>query len=483
MRGAIHLSGQDIHTTSPPPHRRGGATQLVGGGVNPLSSSNMLPKKISDVLKVVSPRKLAGTSYHSSSRFSVLREHSRSTSRSQRHRSVSQKRPLETEPLTQLSHPQETSSQTPHTAEKLTIELEAEKIENLKVELVKVASICDKIDKDLEGAPFSHEIKEMFGNILTAVRHLGTIQGSLFPNKPVPVQPKPSFSNISYASVASANPHEYQHAKKTRTEQPETNSETHQEKLSENDKKYYKFKETVKDAEKATLIFNLDLGKSPIMNQDTMSTRASLALSKMAAKKENAQTTVPSEAAREVIDDALGMAQGIAFYGKQTKTYRNKNDPVNSGAFCTLPVRYDFKDKNVRSNVEKVLRDTCAINCATPYPLILRECMRQTVEQVKQAYPGAAVRVNVDAHNFCLKVAKKMPNADSYEYLRKHLPLPVEALEVNAKKLPENFHFTVDLTPTPPRLSRRDLAAPIEKPQTEPNSLPQEDGGNKPVQT
>ena len=442
----------------------------------------MLPKKISDVLRVVSPRKLAGTSYHSSSRFSALRDHSRSTSRSLRHRSVSQKRPLETEPSSDFPPSQEPFISEPTVQEKLTIEIDVERMESLKFELVKVASICDKVNKDIDDAPFSPEIKGVLGDLLTAVRHLGAIQGNLLPNKPTPPPPRPTFTNISYASAAGANVHAQQNAKKTRTEQQQPNSvQVPQEKLSEEDKKYYKFKDVVREAEKATLIFNLDLGKSPIMNQDTMSTRASLALSKMAAKKENSSTSVPSEAARDVIDDALGMVQGLSFYGKQTKTYRNKNDIENSGAFCTLPARYDFKDKNTRTNVEKVLRETCGVNCATPYPLVLRECMKQTVEHVKKSFPGAAVRVNVDAHNFCLKVAKKMPGSDSYEYLRKHLPLPAAALDVSAKKLPENFNFEIDLNHSPPRLSRREQAEIAGKETTETN--PPSDGSEKSKET
>ncbi len=49
-----------------------------------------------------------------------------------------------------------------------------------------------------------------------------------------------------------------------------------------------------------------------------------------------------------------------------------------------------------------------------------------------------------------------MPGQDLYEYLRKHLQLPAAALETGAKKLPEDFVFEINLSPTPPRLSRKD---------------------------
>ena len=215
--------------------------------------------------------------------------------------------------------------------------------------------------------------------------------------------------------------------------------------------KQRKFREAVRDAEKSTLLFNLDLGRTPIMNHDTMSTRASLALSKMAAKTENNNTSIPSEESRETLDDVLSLAKGITFFGKQTKTYRNPKDPENSGAFCTLPVKYDFKDRDTRAKAESILRERCKVNCATPYPVILRECIKQAVNAVKTKSPGSAVRANVDAKNLTLKLSKKKPGESDYAYWQNPIPLPSEAYDISAKKVPEGFTFKIDLTPTPIR--------------------------------
>ena len=54
-----------------------------------------------------------------------------------------------------------------------------------------------------------------------------------------------------------------------------------------------RFKEAVKDAERSTLIFNLDMGQVPIMNQETISKKATLALASMAAKIEGKLTSTP----------------------------------------------------------------------------------------------------------------------------------------------------------------------------------------------
>jgi hypothetical protein len=51
------------------------------------------------------------------------------------------------------------------------------------------------------------------------------------------------------------------------------------------DPKQKLFKESIRDAERSTLVFNLDMGKVPIMNKETISKKATLSHTSMAAKK------------------------------------------------------------------------------------------------------------------------------------------------------------------------------------------------------
>jgi hypothetical protein len=46
------------------------------------------------------------------------------------------------------------------------------------------------------------------------------------------------------------------------------------------------FRDAVKAAESSTLVFNLNMGRVPIMNKETMKTKATLALTSMAASRE-----------------------------------------------------------------------------------------------------------------------------------------------------------------------------------------------------
>jgi hypothetical protein len=56
---------------------------------------------------------------------------------------------------------------------------------------------------------------------------------------------------------------------------------------TEEERKLRKFGEAIRDAERSTLCFNLDIGNVPKLNKHTISEKASLALAKMAAAEEN----------------------------------------------------------------------------------------------------------------------------------------------------------------------------------------------------
>ncbi len=105
---------------------------------------------------------------------------------------------------------------------------------------------------------------------------------------------------------------------------------------TEEEKKVRKFNEAIRDAERSTLCFNLDLGNTPIMNKDTISERASLALTKMAAKVESKGRSIPSHENIESLDDITSMVTKMELYGSKTQTYKGRD----STGFCTVPVKY-----------------------------------------------------------------------------------------------------------------------------------------------
>jgi hypothetical protein len=362
--------------------------------------------------------------------------------------------------------------------------LSAGNIEELNLNIGKVTSLCDKIDDSLRTAD-DGPVKDVLQDISNAIRLVNKNHevickghnenagaGAALGNGPGPGSVTGSM--VSLGTIP----------KKNRTEtpvslDPDKNRDIFPDEVMEiraaaprlfvrpkiTNPEHIKFCEAVTKAESSTLIFNLDLGRVPIMNVDTMSNRATLALAAMAAKADNMVGAVPSEDTVATIDDILSMSKDIEFFGRKTKTYTNSKDE-KSGSFCTIPVKYEFSDRDTRIEAEKFLRTKCGAHCTTPYPTVLRECIRQTAEQVKKKFPGNQVKIMVDAEKFCLKVAKREQPADNgsgdgsgagasagagagtgartgkpvkWDYLTEHVRLPAEAFNIAARKVPEGF--------------------------------------------
>jgi hypothetical protein len=183
------------------------------------------------------------------------------------------------------------------------------------------------------------------------------------------------------------------------------------------------------------------MGRVPLLNTETIEKKATLALTTMAAKAEKSSTSIPSEEAITAIDDVLSVTTGHCFYGSVTKTYINPKDAA-SGSFCTVPVRYTFKDQRTRVQAETILRTTCNVNCTTPYPPILRECMKQTGEFFRGFYNTDFVGVTVDSGKMALKVSYKPSKVAKWVPHDKLIPIPEEALNITARRPPLGFKMS-----------------------------------------
>ena len=134
------------------------------------------------------------------------------------------------------------------------------------------------------------------------------------------------------------------------------------------DPKVKAFSEAVKAAERSTLVFNLDMGIQKTLNEKTILEKATLALTSAAALVEGNQAHRPSAEAVEALDDVLSIAKSVSLFGRTTKPYRNmsKKEDVRNGRFCTIPVKYDFKNKDSRIEAESVLRSRCKFSALHP---------------------------------------------------------------------------------------------------------------------
>jgi hypothetical protein len=239
---------------------------------------------------------------------------------------------------------------------------------------------------------------------------------------------------------------------------------------TEEEKKHRKFNEAIKDAERSTLCFNLDMGNTPIMNKNSISEKACLALARMAAAVEGKKGPVPSQDKIEALDDITSLVTNMEFYGSNTKTYTVKGKDNKDGkgkddvSFCTVPVKYQFKDRETKTFAEKTLRETCKVKCSTPYPAIVRECIKQVVDHVRLSHPQDYVRVSVVPKEFSLKVSRRPPGKDLPWY---HYPdllrLPNEALDINVRKVPDGLRMF--FLPSEPQ-ETMSIGSPIKSPKS-----------------
>jgi hypothetical protein len=150
----------------------------------------------------------------------------------------------------------------------------------------------------------------------------------------------------------------------------------------------------------------------------------------MAAAAEGKNRSIPSPDAVAAIDDLTSMVTNMEFYGNQ------------------------------KAFAEKTLRETCKVKCTTPYPAVVRECIKQVVAHVRQYHPGDFVKVSVVPKEFSLKVSRRPPGKDLkwYDYLDL-LRLPEEALDVNLRKAPEGIRMfylpSKEMSSSPPRKERQ----------------------------
>ena len=118
-----------------------------------------------------------------------------------------------------------------------------------------------------------------------------------------------------------------------------------------------KVKKHLRETERKTIIYDLDLGNAPTINKDMISRKVTIALHEKA--KEGNHNWAISDAS-EMINDTLSCSQ-LEFLGSGTRKFYNNRDKTDkqNGKMCTVPVRMDFKNKETRVQAESSLRSIC----------------------------------------------------------------------------------------------------------------------------
>jgi hypothetical protein len=430
------------------------------------------PFLVTTVLRQLSPRKTLGTSFFAPNPYTLLREPSPAPSVNSdadfRSRLGSIKRKNNDE--VSVLYASIAAATDSHTGTVPVISMHDPFVDKVNVDVVKVNSLMEKVSNDLGKIEVQPEVACILNELREAVciiaKNQGEIVNKLTAGNQATTQapalavstirqgPKEGIVMTSLGNIAKKQRYDLGPkllpgsadsskdwlpavpARKGKSGVPTSDPEPEQ------DPKLKLFKESIRDAERSTLVFNLDMGKVPIMNKETISKKATLSLTSMAAKKEKKNTSIPSDDAVAAIDDVLSVTTGMQFFGAQTKTYKHPSDP-NSGLYCTIPVKYEFESKDDRIRAETVLRDVCDIHCATPYPPMIRERIKQIITKVKQEHPNNLVKVTVDTNSLVFKAAhrasSKGEGKGNWVHYKQPIPIPESAMDVNIRRVPEGF--------------------------------------------
>jgi hypothetical protein len=417
----------------------------------------MKPFSATEILRRNAPRDLLGRSFVHANRYDPIREPSPVPSfRSRAGSNISVKR-KEDDSCDYVE-------QAPSKKGKI-VEMDDIAIACMESNIEKVSKLCDKITMDIqESDHVSDSSKAILSDMCEAIRTLKNVQSELVSKISAQAATEQVDINIdnagkiSYSSVARNESHlklpipthsrrlpqgglvQLTLDKTGKQIGKSSNSEKEKPAETPEETKTRKFAEAIREAERSSLCFNLNMGNVPLQNKGTIQEKAALALTSMAASKENRNSSVPSNDAIVALDDFSSMVTNMEFFGANTKQYKGKTDTP----FCTVPVKYQFKDRDTRVFAEKTLRDTCGVHCATPYPLVVREAIKKIVEKVKKDYPEDFVKVNVMVKEFSLKVARRPKGKDlEWHYYPDLIPLPEQAKDISLRKLPDNVEYGV----------------------------------------
>jgi hypothetical protein len=157
-----------------------------------------------------------------------------------------------------------------------------------------------------------------------------------------------------------------------------------------------KMRQTLRDAEKKLVLFNMNLGKAPVMNRDTLARSVAVELGN---KVKEGKHDYHIGDAEDVIDDVLSCSK-LEFMGTSTRKFFNnkKVDDPRNNVMYTMPVRMEFKDRDVRFQSELSLRKICKVNCSVPYPKNVRVIIDELIKEGKRIRPNSFIRtrVNID---------------------------------------------------------------------------------------
>ncbi len=139
-------------------------------------------------------------------------------------------------------------------------------------------------------------------------------------NSRKPLKQKPLGDSDSWATAVSRNTKKAQQAKgKPLTPLPGAPAAA----SNFNGNKEDPFVKAVKEAERSILVFNLDMGQTPIMNPATISTKVTLSLLNLAAVKGGMDKGTHTQESRDLVDDIMSQVVRMEFFGTKNSSMQS----------------------------------------------------------------------------------------------------------------------------------------------------------------
>jgi uncharacterized short protein YbdD (DUF466 family) len=156
-------------------------------------------------------------------------------------------------------------------------------------------------------------------------------------------------------------------------------------------------------ADKTAVVFDADLGTSPVANRATLNGAFTAGL-KAATLKVAAEAGGDANEAIRVVNDALSSADNVDFMGQTSSKRIDKRDPANPimMPFCSMPLKLGFPDRNTRIHFERTLRKHCNLKATISLPTTIRKYQSLYLNAMREHHPGKAVMVRPDTASMSL---------------------------------------------------------------------------------
>jgi hypothetical protein len=210
------------------------------------------------------------------------------------------------------------------------------------------------------------------------------------------------------------------------------------------------FLTAVREAERSVVIYNLNLGQSPLINPSTISSKVTAALLSSAATFFKDGDGDATALAGELVNDLLSQVKIMDLFGKGMKPCKDLRNPSSNGSFYTVPVKLSFQNKQVAKQVNEILRKQYKVSTSIPYHRTLKKAMSLAHEKVLANNKHMQVMISLDAANKVLKpYVRDTPSGKGktrWIATGKTIPLPTDALDPRIKDVSEDFSLPTSPT-------------------------------------